>query len=345
MEKFIRGLIAKPGEITFEEIEKTKPKENEVLIKVFSSSVCGSDMHIFRGKHPYVKYPTTIGHEIGGIVESIGSNVKTVKIGDRVTVEPLITCGECYYCKHGRYDYCENLKLKYRSGYSGYAQYYYAEEKWIHHLPDNLSYDEGALMEPFACTVHAVMKAKINLCDKVCVIGDGPIALMIARLCVVAGATKVFVAGIQKKNLKIAEQYGCIPIISDENTVTSVLSLTEGRGVDVAFEAVGIPATFNMAMKVTKKGGKAIIFGIFEDEFSTKALVDAMVREVEVIGTSSYCWDFQRAIELASSGRVNLQPLITNHYPLKEVNEAMNGKNVNGDRPLKIILNPWEVSK
>ena len=184
------------------------------------------------------------------------------------------------------------------------------------------------------------MKARIQLCDRVCVIGDGPIGLLLARLSVLSGATRVFVAGLQEKNLKIAEEYGCIPITSDSLAVDKIIKATDGRGVDVSFEAVGIPSTFNMAMKMTRKGGKAIIFGIFEDEFSTKSLVDAMVKELEVIGTSSYCWDFERAIELASSGKVDLKPLITDHYPLDKVNEAMSNKNTDGDRPLKIILHP-----
>ena len=340
MEKFKRGILASPGNIVFEEIEKRSPLDDEVLIKIYSSAICGSDMHIFRGKHPYTKLPTTIGHEIAGVVESVGKDVSRIKVGDRVTVEPLMTCGTCYYCKHGRYDYCENLKLKYRNGYSGYAEYYYAEEKWVHLLPSSLSFDEGALMEPFSCTVHAVMKAGIKLCDRVCVLGDGPIGLLLARLSVVSGATKVFVLGLQEKNLAIAKSYGCIPIYNDDNASEKIMNETDGRGVDVSFEAVGIPKTFNLAMKLTKKGGKAIIFGIFEDEFSTKSLVDAMVKELEVIGTSSYCWDFERAIELSSTGVVNLKPLITHHWPLMEVNEAMNVKNVKGDQPLKIILNP-----
>ena len=340
MSTFKKGMITEPGRIEFVNEEKRVPEAKEVLIKIYSSAICGSDMHIYRGKHPYVKFPTSIGHEIAGVVEAVGSAVTKTKVGDRVTVEPLITCGECYWCRHGRYDYCENLRLKYRSGFSGYAEYYYVEEDWIRILPDSVSFDEGSLMEPFACTIHAVMKARIQLCDRVCVIGDGPIGLLLARLSVLSGATRVFVAGLQEKNLKIAEEYGCIPITSDSEAVDKIIKATDGRGVDVSFEAVGIPSTFNMAMKMTRKGGKAIIFGIFEDEFSTKSLVDAMVKELEVIGTSSYCWDFERAIELASSGKVDLKPLITDHYPLDKVNEAMSNKNTDGDRPLKIILHP-----
>lgn len=337
---FREALITEPEKIMLHETEKRAPGSREVLIKVMSSAICGSDMHLYSGRHPYAKLPTTVGHELAGAVEETGRDVTRVKAGDRVCVEPLITCGECYYCRRGRYDYCENLRLKYRSGSSGYADYYYAEEQWIHLLPDEISFDEGALMEPLACTVHAVMKAQIKLCDSVCVMGDGPIALLLAQLSRLAGATHVYVMGLLERNLKLAQQFGCIPLKSGPDAVQEILKRTMGRGVDVSFEAVGVPATFNQAMAVTRKGGKAIIFGIFEDEFSTKSLVDAMVKEIEVVGTSSYCWDFERGIDLVSTGRIDLKSLVTHHFPLEEVQKAMDIKKSPGEEPLKIILEP-----
>lgn len=340
MGTFRKTLITEPNKVEIQLEEKRKPKKNEVLIKVMSSAICGSDMHLYSGRHPYANLPITVGHELAGLVEAIGEEVESVHVGDRVCVEPLTTCGTCYYCLRGRYDYCENLKLKYRSGFSGYADYYYAEEKWIHKLPDEVSFDEGALMEPLACTVHAVMKAQIKLCDSVCVMGDGPIALMLAQLSRVAGATRVYVLGLVEQNLKLAEKFGCIPMKSGPEAVKRILEETHGRGVEVSFEAVGIPATFNQALAVTKKGGRAIIFGIFEEEFGTKALVDAMVKEIEVVGTSSYCWDFERGIELVSCGRIDLKSLITHHFPLGDVQRAMDLKKNTGEQPLKIILNP-----
>ena len=340
METFREALITEPGKIILHEVEKKTPGSGEVMIKVVSSAICGSDMHLYSGRHPYAKLPTTVGHELAGVIEEIGADVTKFKVGDRVCVEPLIACGHCYYCQRGRYDYCETLRLKYRSGSSGYADYYYAEERWVHLLPDGISFDEGALMEPLACTVHAAMKARIQLCDSVCVIGDGPIALLLAHLSLAAGATHVYVLGILKRNLELAEQLGCIPLQSGPDAVQEVLRRTQGRGVDVTFEAVGVPVTFNQAMAVTRKGGRAVIFGIFEDEFSTKSLVDAMVKEIEVVGTSSYCWDFQRGIDLVSSGRIDLKSLITHHIPLNEVQKAMDIKKSPGEEPLKIILKP-----
>lgn len=340
MDTYRAGYISEPGKVVLRDEPKRAPGENEVLIKVKASAICGSDMHLFHGRHPYAKLPTTIGHEVSGIVEAVGGQVTTVHVGDRVCVEPLITCGKCYYCLHGRYDYCENLRLKYRSGFSGYADYYYAEERWIHPLPDSISLEEGALMEPLACTVHAVMKAQVKLGDSVCVMGDGAIALLLAQLSLAAGATHVYVMGLVERNLQLAAQLGCIPLHSGPEAVQEVLRRTSGRGVDVSFEAVGVPATFDQAMAVTRKGGRSVIFGIFEDAFNTKSLMDAMVKEVEVVGTSSYCWDFERGIDLVTAGRVDLKCLITHRFPLEQVQQAMEVRKTPGEAPLKILLIP-----
>lgn len=340
METFRRTVLREPGKVEIERIEKRPPNEGEALIKVSASAICGSDMHIFRGKHPYVKLPVTIGHELSGVVEAVGDGVKDVKVGDRVCVEPLVACGHCHYCLRGRYDYCEHLQLKYRADNSAFADYYYADERWIHKLPDEISFEEGALMEPFACTIHAAMKAHIQLCDSVCVMGDGPIALLLAQLSRVCGATHVYVLGLIERNLELARKFGCIPLKSCQGSIDEILRQTGGRGVDVTFEAVGVPATFEQTMQITRKGGRAVIFGIFEDEFSSKSLVDAMVKEVEVVGTSSYCWDFQRGIDLVKTGRVDLKSLVTHRFPLDEVQKAMDLKKNSDLPPLKTILIP-----
>lgn len=340
METFRRAIITAPETIGLERVEKREPAAGEVRIAVKASAVCGSDMHIFSGRHPYVKLPTTIGHELSGVVEAVGAGVETIRVGDRVCVEPLITCGKCWYCLHGRYDYCESLRLKYRSGNSGYADIYYAEERWCHKLPENVSFEEGALMEPLACTVHAAMKANIQLCDSVSIMGDGPIALMLAQLAVASGATRVYVLGLMERNLELARSFGCIPMKSCQESIDEIIRQTNGRGVDVAFEAVGAPVTFNQTINVVKRGGKAVIFGIFEQDFNARPLVDAMVREVEVIGTSSYCWDFQRGLELVSAGRVDVKSLITHTFPLEDVQKAMSLKRNPAEQPLKVILKP-----
>ena len=146
--------------------------------------------------------------------------------------------------------------------------------------------------------------------------------------------------GLLERNLELAKQFGAIPMKSCMESIEEIRRQTGGRGVDVAFEAVGAPATFNQTISVVKRGGKAVIFGIFEQDFNARPLVDAMVREVEVIGTSSYCWDFQRGLELVASGRVDVKPLITHRFKLEDVKAAMDVKRDPSQQPLKIILEP-----
>ena len=138
----------------------------------------------------------------------------------------------------------------------------------------------------------------------------------------------------------MAEDFGCIPLRSGPDGVKEVLEQTEGRGVDVSFEAVGVPATFLQTLEVTRRGGRAVIFGIFEEELRTRALMDAMVKEIQVVGTSSYCWDFERGLELLETGRIDLKPLITHHFPLSQVKEALEIKKDRDASPLKVILHP-----
>ena len=340
MEMFRRVRVIAPETVVIEEVEKREPEGAEVRVAVKSTAVCGSDIHIYRGLHPYCKLPTTIGHELSGVIDAVGPNAEGASVVDRVCVEPLMTCGKCWYCVRGRYDYCENLRLRYRSGYSGYADYYYSDARWIHKLPDNVSFDEGALMEPLAGTVHAAIKTGIQLADSVCVVGDGAIGLMLAQLAVASGATRVFVLGLLSQNLEMAKRFGCVPMPSCQESIDEILRLTQNRGVDVAFEAVGLPSTFEQTLKVVKRGGKAVIFGIFERDFSAWPLAAAMTREIEIIGSSNNCWDFQRAIDLVSSGRINVKDLITHTFSLSNVSTALSLKLSPDQQAIKIILKP-----
>jgi 2-desacetyl-2-hydroxyethyl bacteriochlorophyllide A dehydrogenase len=341
-ETFRRAEITSAGVIQFRDVTRTKPNPGEVLIKVKSCALCGSDVHSYKGKHPYVSFPCTFGHELSGVVEESGPGIKKVKIGDRVCVEPLITCGMCYYCKMGKYDYCENLKLKYRSGYGGFADYYLADERWVHILPEDISFDEGALMEPLACAVHAVKRADIRSEDSVCIVGDGPIGLMILQVARAAGATEIYMCGLLERNLAVASDLGAIAIGSTRgDPVKEVVGKTARReGVDISFEAVGLSQTFDQALSVVKKGGSSVIIGIFEDQIQSQRLRDAMVREVKVVGTVNYCWDFETAIDLVHGKRVDLKPLITHRFPLEQIEEAMETKLDRSHQAIKVIINP-----
>jgi threonine dehydrogenase-like Zn-dependent dehydrogenase len=341
-ETFRRAEITSAGVVQFRELTRTKPNPGEVLIKVKSCALCGSDVHIYKGKHPFVSFPCTFGHELSGVAEELGPDIEGVQVGDGVCVEPLITCGICHYCKRGKYDYCENLRLKYRSGYGGFADYYYADERWVHILPEDISFDEGALMEPLACAVHAVKRADIRSGDSVCIVGDGPIGLMILQVAHAAGATEIYMCGLLERNLAVASDLGAIAINSTaRDPVKEVVEKTARReGVDISFEAVGLSQTFDQALSVVKQGGSSVIIGIFEDQIQSQRLRDAMVREIKVVGTVNYCWDFQTAIDLVHRKRVDLKPLITHGFPLERIEEAIETKLNPSHQAIKVMINP-----
>ncbi|MGB3964310.1 MAG: alcohol dehydrogenase catalytic domain-containing protein, partial [Tepidanaerobacteraceae bacterium] len=183
------GRVIEPGKVDFLLRTVDEPKEQQVVIKIASSAICGSDLHIFKGKHPSAPLPVTIGHEFAGEVVAVGSKVSKVKIGDRVTVEPVIVCGKCRACRTGNYGYCENISFTYRVGDGAMADYITVEEPYVYKLPEHLSYSAGALIEPLAVAVHAVRRADIKLGEKVLVIGAGAIGILVAALCRRRGAT------------------------------------------------------------------------------------------------------------------------------------------------------------
>lgn len=172
-------ILSNVYKINVIEIEKPKIKENEVLIRVKSSGICGSDLHAYRGHHPFRKPPVILGHEVSGVVEELGKAVDNIKVGDRVTVEPQLGCGECVYCLEGKYNLCINRRAPGIGSWMGsFSEYFVPPYKVVYKLPDTVNYDRGALIEPLAVGVHAVRNANIQLGDTIAILGAGTIGLM-----------------------------------------------------------------------------------------------------------------------------------------------------------------------
>ncbi|HYH01670.1 MAG TPA: alcohol dehydrogenase catalytic domain-containing protein, partial [Bacillota bacterium] len=212
------GRVVEPEKVDFILCETPEPGPGQVLIKIVSSSICGSDLHIFKGKHPAVALPVTIGHEFAGDVVAVGQGVANVTVGDRVTVEPVIVCGKCRACQHGEYGYCERISFTYRNGDGAMAEYITVLEPYVYKIPDHLSYDGGALIEPLAVATHAVRRAGIKLGEKVLIIGGGAIGILIAALCRINGASEVAVVDFSDARLKMALKLGATTIINPKET-------------------------------------------------------------------------------------------------------------------------------
>jgi len=246
------AMVTSPGKVEFQEKKLPELSPKEVLIGVKASSICGSDLHIFKGKHPSAPLPVAVGHELSGEVLTVGDEVSNLREGDRVVVEPVITCGQCHFCQRGEYNLCTQISFQYRKGQGGFAPYFIADGDWVHKLPDGISFEEGALIEPLSVALHAFKKGNLQSGHTVAIFGAGAIGLLILLLTRLSGAGGVFIVDVQNYRLEKAKLFGASYVLnnSKEEPVPNILEKTSQLGVDRAFEAVGLESTFVQSLKV-----------------------------------------------------------------------------------------------
>lgn len=325
MEKtYPMAIVSAPGKIEFQKRKLPKISPRDVLIGVKACSICGSDLHVFKGKHPAAPLPTSIGHELSGEVIEAGESVSRVRVGDRVVVEPVIICGECYFCRRGQYSLCTQISFQYRKGQGGFTPYFVAHEDWVHLLPGDLSFEEGTLIEPLSVALHAVRKAELQLGHTLAIFGAGPIGLLILLLARLSGVGEVFVVDVQEHRLKKAKKFGASEVLnnSEGRAFETILERTSQLGVDRSFEAAGLEETFVQSLKVLKKGGTSVLIGIFEKQDVTIPANLFIQKEISLIGSQGYCWDFQGALKLIQQGSIELKEMITHVIPLSSLEEG-----------------------
>jgi 2-desacetyl-2-hydroxyethyl bacteriochlorophyllide A dehydrogenase len=340
VETYPMAFVSAPGKIEFQEKQLAPLSPKDVLINVKACSICGSDLHIFGGRHPSAPLPMAIGHEVSGQVLRIGAGVSRVRVGDRVVVEPVITCGGCCFCRKGEYHLCSQISFQYRKGQGGFAPYFVAEEDWVHPLPQGVSYEEGALIEPLSVALHAAQKAHLQPGHTVAIFGAGAVGLLILLLTRLSGVVEVFVADVHEFRLKKAEALGASGVIHNrkEDAVEKIMDCTSRLGVDRAFEVVGLESTLVQSLQVLKKGGSAVVVGIFEEPQARIPANLFIQREISLLGSQGYCRDFQTAIKLVDKGLVNLKEVMTHVLPLSSLREAFELLRNPGGQAVKVVI-------
>jgi len=334
------GIVTAPyaAEIRRREIRPLLP--DEALIRIRSAALCGSDVHIAKGKHPSVPLPATVGHEFSGDVAALGANAPAHLLGKRVTAEPCRFCGRCPACLRGEYNYCESLRFIYRDGDGALADYIIVRADSLFVLPDEVSYDAGALMEPLSVAIHAVRRAAVRLGDTVLIIGDGPIGLFTAAACKRSGADRILVAGHSDERLVLARDLGATDTLNTHGAdpVEWARKLTDGIGVDKSFECVGTEACMKQAVLSLRRGGEATVLGIYEQPqiiFDASLLIS---RELTVRGAQGYCRDFPAALSMARE--LPMERLVTHVFPLEELPLALETALDRAKGSIKIVLHP-----
>jgi len=335
----------------FEAIKKIVVKEvpipeigpDEVLIKVKYTGICGTDWSIYNGWYSSDKLPMIAGHEFSGVIAETGKDVTRVKTGDRVTADINMSCGTCFYCMNGASLQCPNFTQLGIHTDGSYAEYVKAPARLVHVLPDKLSFEEGAFIEPVSCCIHAAKAMNAKLASSVAVIGCG-LGVLHARMAVLRACAPVIVIGDNKKRLAIAKQMGADVIININEVadpVAEVKKLTGGRGADYVIEAVGKPKTYQQAWDMLRPGGTLDAFGIAGDgDFMQIRPLDFVLGEKKVTGSCAGAGpDWPESITLIENGRIDPKPLFSMKVPLEDLEWALHELRRDPDL-FKIFVSP-----
>jgi len=334
-----QAIMTAPGKIRIHEIEKPQPGPGQVLLQIRRIGVCGSDLHVFRGRHPYTGYPVVQGHEFSASVAAIGAGVTGLTLGMKVTATPQVVCGACGPCLRGDYHICDHLKVEGFQAPGCAQEYWLADAARIVPLPDSFSYEQGALVEPVSVAVHAVGRAAEVDGRNLVVLGAGPIGNLVAQVAQAAGA-QVLITDLSDYRLEVARQCGLERASNaGKETLDAAARRTFGAaGFELALECVGVEATMTAAIENIQKGGVIVVVGVFGE----KPRIDLGLvqdRELNLKGTLMYQRrDYERAVELISDGKIITAPLFSNHFPLDQYLDAYHFIEAQGDKSMKVFI-------
>lgn len=317
------------GKIGFEERDIPKVKDNEVLVKLEYVGICGSDLHYYEtgaiGDY-VVKPPFVLGHEPGGTVVETGKNVRHLKVGDRVALEPGKTCGHCEFCRTGRYNLCPDVVFFATPPVDGVFQEYVAHEADLcFKLPDNVSTLEGALIEPLAVGFHAAIQGDAHLGQTAVVMGAGCIGLVSMMALKARGVSEVYIVDIMDKRLEKALELGADKAINGarESVEDRIRKLTDGKGADLVIETAGTEITTRQAVSIAKKGSNIVLVGYSKTGEMTLPMSLVLDKELTFKTVFRYRHIYPMAIEAVSQGKVNLKGIVTDIFDLDDVQKAM----------------------
>jgi len=337
------AVLEKVGEVVMEERPVPEAGPREVLVRVRAVGVCGSDVHYFvdgRIGHFVVTDPIVLGHECAGEVAALGDDVEGLVVGDPVAVEPGWPCGRCACCKSGRYNLCPDVFFLATPPDDGaFCDYLVVPAEFAFKLPEGMSFAEGAMMEPLAVGIHAVRRAGVTAGSAVVVTGAGPIGLLTMQTARAFGATRVYISDLVDRRLAMARDLG-----ADAGFNAGVFDLVEevrklsAGGVDFAFECAGAETTVNDCIKMLRPGGTLTLVGMTAAEAFPVNVHALLAGELDVKTVFRYANCYPLAIELARTGKVKLEPLITRRFPLGQTQAALRFAHEHKDEAVKVVV-------
>jgi L-gulonate 5-dehydrogenase len=334
----------KPGEgWELRDVPAPRPAGEEVLLRVRRIGICGSDLAIYDGREKDLRLPVIPGHEFAGEVVERGPGAPGIAIGARVAVNLVRNCGSCYQCRKGAANLCLNSNLIGFHSNGGFAEFACVPEKNCHLLPEAMSWEAAASIDPVTSALAAVQKAGIGPGDRVAILGPGPIGLYACQIARLQGAREVMVVGTREHLLAKARELGAHrTFLADRDDlagcVPAILDASDGRGAEVVVEATGNPAAMNLALSVASKGARVVLVSIYHGMTDIEPNT-VVFKELKLLGSFDYRWiDFQNALELIAGERIATAPLITHRLPLSRIQEGIGL--MQSRQAIKVLLEP-----
>ncbi len=340
----LKQVMTKPKEIIFEEVPVPQVKENEVLVKIMNIGICGSDIHVYHGQHPFTSYPVTQGHEVSGEITELGANVKDFCVGQKVTIEPQVYCGKCHPCRNGKYNLCEELKVMGFQTTGTASEYFAVDASKVTPIPSEMSFEEGAMIEPLAVAVHGVKQVGDVSGMNIVVIGAGPIGNLVAQTAKGMGAAKVMITDVSDYRLEKAKECGIDVCVNtkEKDFGEAMLEVFGPDKADVIYDCAGNNITMGQAIKHARKGSIIVLVAVFAG-MATIDLAVANDHELDIKSTMMYRHDdYVDGIRLVNEGKVLLRPLISKTFAFKDYLKAYEFIDANRETTMKVIINVQE---
>jgi L-iditol 2-dehydrogenase len=333
-------VMTEPHRIEFREVPVPDVDPEEVLIKIKKIGICGSDIHVFHGTHPYTSYPVTQGHEVSGQIVEVGSNVQGLKVGQKATIEPQIYCGECRPCRDGRYNTCENLRVMGFQATGAASEYFAVDASKVTLLPDSLTYAEGAMIEPLAVTVHAARRFRNLEGAHSVVLGCGPIGILLIQSLKALGVSKVLATDISDTRLDLAKSLGADYAVNTLNKdyATELEAAFGADKADVVYECAGTDITMDQAIQNARKGSMIVLVAVF-GKIANIDLAKLNDSELDLNTSMMYRHeDYVDAIKFVEEGKIKLEPLQSAFFSMDDYQKAYEYIDNNRETTMKVII-------
>ncbi len=335
------AILEDIGKIAVRDVDDPTIGSNEILIRVQYAGVCGSDLHAFKGDHPFRKPPVILGHELAGTIVELGSQVRGFSIGDRVTVMPYLACGECVPCRRGRSNICENKVVPGIKGWRGtFAEYFVSRPEITYKLGPQMSFERGVLAEPLAVGIHSVRRGRLESGARVLVLGGGTIGLVTAIAARQSGAETVVVTDLYEYNLKVARAMGFAAYSATDARLSETILAHHPQKFDSIFLTSGAPVTVHQALSLAQRGARIVSTAIFPEPIAM-SLIELTLYEMELIGTQIYTHeDFQQAMRWLGEREIPFDQLVDHIRLLSAAHEAVEDLAQRRIDAIKLVLSP-----